>query len=197
MDKTNLEALLGRPLTSKEDTNLDLYIDIAKESLENLLCISLNHEEDESDTQTYEIRCGYRTVFTDIFTEINTVKVDGVELQADEYHVAQWDKRSGTWFNSIVFEELQTAELVEIDAAWGFTTMPSDLQMLWAQLFAVVSKKYTTGSVKSKKVEDFSITYGDLTDDQVFMQANDRTIRKYRVCDMGQIRHGRVRHGHI
>lgn len=193
MSQSELEALLGRSLTPTEITNFDTYLEIAKENLEELLCISLDYQdtsgEPEKTTQTFDIRDGYRTVFTGIFTELTEVKVDGTVIE--DYHVAFWDKRSNPYYNSIVLDDCDGKE-VEITGYWGFDSLPSDLQLLWAQAFANVSKKYVAGggNVKSKQVEDFRITYGDLTDDEAFTSANARTIRKYSLCNIGYIRHG-------
>jgi hypothetical protein len=196
MEDDKLVALLGRPLSPTEQTNKDLYLDIAKEQLENLLCISLDVNPEgsgdaEADTRTFEIREGYSTVFTGIFTSLTEVKVD--DVATTDYYNAYWDKRSNSYYNSIVLDECGGSE-VEITGIWGFNEVPNDLQMLWAQLFANVSKKYAAGSgnIKSKKVEDFSITYGDLSDDEVFMKDNALTIRKYSLCTIGYVRHGKT-----
>lgn len=192
MTQVELEALLGRPLTSTEVTNLDLYLDIAKESLEELLCISLDVNPDGSgdpaeETLTFDIREGYSTVFTDIFTEVTEVKVD--DVATTDFYPAFWDKRSNPYYNSIVMNERGGIEL-SITGCWGFSELPNDLQRLWAQAFAVASKKRGVSSVKSKKVEDFSIVYGELSDDEQFQKDNAATIRKYRMCDIGYVRHG-------
>jgi hypothetical protein len=193
MKQTELEALLGRPLTPTEASNRKLYLEIAKESLEQLLCISLCDDEDE--TRTFDIREGYSTVFTDIFTELTAVQFDGVATT--DYYPAFWDKRNNPYYNSIVLDDCG-GSTISITGAWGFSEIPSDLKLLWAQLFANVSKKYTAGggNIKSKRVEDFSITYGDLTDDEVFLSANARTIQKYSMCNTGYIRHGKTCKAH-
>lgn len=200
MDESDLVALLGRPLTPKENTNINLYLDIAKESLEELLCISLDTNPNgsgnaETETRTFDVREGYSTVFTGIFTQLSEVKVDG--KTTTDYYPAFWDKRSGAYYNSIVLGNKDAKE-VEITGLWGFSSIPSDLKLLWAQLFANTSKKYTAGSanVKSKKVEDFSISYGDLTDDEAFLAANNRTIQKYSMCNIGNVQHGDVCNAH-
>lgn len=194
MTKEQLAALLGRPLTPNENTNFDLYLDIAKESLEELLCISLDVNPDtsgdpEEDVQTFDVREGYSTVFTGIFTEVSEVKVDG-KVTTDYYPVF-WEKRSNPYYNSIVLD-CRAARSVEITGHWGFDTLPGDLQLLWAQLFANVSKKYKVGAgnIKSKQTEDFRISYGDLTDDEVFLKDNRRTIKKYSMCNIGYVLHG-------
>lgn len=196
MNEAQVAALLGRPLTTTENTNFDLYLEIAKESLEELLCISLDVNPDgsgapELETQTFDVREGYSTVFTGIFTSLTEVKVDGTVTT--DYYPAFWDKRNNSYYNSIVLDDCDVAE-VEITGYWGFDQTPADLQLLWAQLFANVSKKYSAGggNVKRKDVRNFSITYGDLTDDEAFTSANARTINKYSLCNVGYVLHGDV-----
>lgn len=190
MNQDQIEALLGRSLSSTEATNRKLYLDIAKDSLEELLCIQLDCQNVE-EARVFNVRDGYSTVFTDIFTEATEVKVDGVATT--DYYSAFWDKRNGSYFNSIVLDE-SCGSSIEVTATWGFDETPNDLKLLWAELFANVAKKYSVGSanVKSKQVEDFRVSYGDLTDDDAFLNANRRTISKYRMCDIGFVLHGDV-----
>lgn len=190
MTQEDIQALLGRSLTSTEAANRKLYLDIARESLEELLCMQISCEN-TLEARTFDIREGYSTVFTDIFTEVDEVKVDGTVTTY--YHPAFWDKRNNAFYNSIVMDE-KFGSTVEITATWGFDSVPNDIKQLWAQLFANVSKKYKAGAanVKSKQVEDFRVTYGDLTDDELFISANTRTIQKYKMCDIGFVLHGDV-----
>jgi hypothetical protein len=188
MKQSKLEALLGRSLIAREVTNLTLYLDISKEAIQELLCMYIECGGYQ-EARTYEPREGYSTVFTDIFTNIEEVKVDDVAVTG--YHEAFFDKRNGDFYNSIVFtESLDGTETIEITADWGFNKIPDDLARLWAQMFAIVSKKRATGSVKSKQVEDFRITYGDLSDEELFEKDNHLTIKKYKMCDIGYVKHG-------
>lgn len=193
MTQDELPALLGRSLTSTEVANRELYLNIAKESLEELLCLQIDCQNVEEE-RVFDVRDGYSTVFTNIFTEIQEVKVDGVATT--DYYPAFWDKRNSPYYNSIVFGSPHgsTVEVIQVTATWGFDETPNDLNQLWAQLFANVAVKYKAGkaNVKSKQVEDFRITYGGLTDDEAFLNANSRTIQKYRMCDMGFVLHGDV-----
>lgn len=193
MDKAQVAALLGRPLTTVENTNFNLYLEIAQESLEELLCIKLCDEGDE--TRTFDVREGYSTVFTGIFTELTEVKVDGT-VTTDYYH-AFWDKRSNAYYNSIVLDDCNVSE-VEITGSWGFDSTPADLQLLWAQMFANVSKKYKAGggNVKRKDVRNFSVWLGDLSDDETFINGNKRAIQKYSLCNVGYVLHGRTCSAH-
>lgn len=195
MTKEEISALLGRPLTSIENTNFDTYLEIAKENLGELLCISLDVNPDgsgdaEESAQTFDVREGYSTVFTGIFTELMEVKLDGNVIT--DYYTAFWDKRSNAYYNSIVLNA--SGNTVEITGYWGFDEIPSDLRLLWAQAFANVSKKYVAGggNVKRKDVRNFNITYGDLTVDEVFVNENRRTIGKYSLCNVGYVLHGKV-----
>lgn len=189
MDQSKLESYLGRPLKPVEVTNLKLYLKIARESLDDLLCLSLC---DTDDPKVYESRDGYSTVFTDIFTEIDEIKVDGTGIDATIYSPRQWDKRNGSWFNSIVFDEKMTGKDVTVSALWGFSTMPTDLQALLAGLFDLITRKNKVdGTLKSKKVEDFQVTFDTEADvTQEFEDKHRRTIQKYSLCNVGSIRHG-------
>jgi len=190
MEQAKLEALLGRTLTAREVTNRKLYLNIAKQNLQDLLCIQMACGNSMS-AKTFSAREGYSTVFLDTFTEVAEVKVDGEVVT--NYHLAFFDNRNSSFYNAIVFDTAFRSEmLIEVTASWGFETLPNDLSQLWAQMFAITSKKYSTGSVKSKKVEDFSITYGEATDEQVFADQNALTIRKYSLCSVGYVLHGDV-----
>jgi len=196
MTQAQLEALLGRTLTAREVANLDLYLDIAMENLEELLCMPLEEQnnsgdEPEFEERAYTTRIGYRTLFMDMFTEVESVTVDGNETTA--YTPYFWNTPNKGFFNSLVFDEPFNREVtVVVNAAWGFLELPDDIQLLLAQLFAITSKKYSTGSVKSKRVRNFQVTFGDATDEQVFADTNALTIRKYSLCNVGYVLHGDV-----
>lgn len=195
MKSERVSALLGRPLTSTESSNFDLYLKIANQSLEDMLCTSLC---DQDDPKIYDIRIGYSTVFTDIFTDVDEVKVDGEVIPSDEYSIRQWDKRNGSWYNSIVFDKRFTKydEEVEVSATWGFETLPRDLQAVLAGLFDLVTKKSKLDAlIAEKRVEDFSIRFRPEADlDIEFYRKYARTISKYAQCDIPYIRHGTIRH---
>lgn len=188
-----LEKLLGRSLTPVEVTNLELYLEIAEERLEQLICSRVNLIAEE---RTYDGRAGYSTVFTELFTSVTSVEVDGKALEASEYSIRQWDNRNGYWFNSIVLQHrLRKEAEVVVNGSWGFnsTTMPTDLQLLFAKLFALVSSMNKgNGNVKSKKVEDFTIAFNDNSVYDQFLIDNSTTIRKYSVCNVGYVRSGRT-----
>ena len=124
ISKTEMAALLGRPLSTIEDTNYDLYLSIAILRLNDLLCIDLNN-------------------------------------------------------------------MAEI---------PADLKLLIARCFDAIHEEQKISSsngVKSKKVEDFSITYNDVVDTPMvaFVKANSAALDKYGMCQ-GPIRSGKVCCGH-
>lgn len=182
MKQSDLEALLGRPLTPGELANRELYLQIARESLEELLCINLC--DNDTGTRVFDIREGYRTVFTDVFTELSKVEVDGQEVT--DYTPAFWDRRTNAFYNSIVLDEPKGTK-VALTGFWGFNKTPADLKRLWAIAFSDTAQKYTSGEagVKSKRVEDFDITYGNLSDDDMFIRNNARVISKYQMCNAG------------
>ncbi len=192
MNQTQMVAMLQRPLTSYEVTNFKSYLKIARESLDVLLCTNLC---DDTETRLYEAREGYTTVFTDIFTDIDSVSLNGETVEASDYSIRQWDRRNASWYNSIVFDrKLERGDEIEVTASWGFSTMPSDLQLVLAQLFGLITKKNKfDSSVSSKQVEDFRVTINvdaDL-DDEFYKQYN-KTLAKYSLCSVGNIRHGEV-----
>lgn len=194
MKKPEMIALLGRPLTSVEDTNFETYLNIATQQLEELLCITLCCDD---GTRVYDANEGYRTVFADIFTEVTEVKVDGDVIDPEDYSVRQWDKRNARWYNSLVFaNKFRRDTEVEITAEWGFSPMPSDLKSLLAGLFGLVSKKNSASLVSSKQVEDFRVSIRtDVTALNQLLTDNESTVKKYGMCDIRTIRSGKVYHG--
>lgn len=159
----------------------------AKQFLESLLCLDFSQDSGE---RTFTAREGMRTVFTGIFSNVRSVTVNG---QAVDYYPAFFDKRNGDYFNSIVLTKPVCGEVV-IDADWGFNELPADLKKLLANADAVTSQAYSVKEVKSKRVEDFQITYSDLSDDEVFLKQNAVTIAKYSMCDVPYILHGETCH---
>lgn len=195
LDKTQMAALLGRSLTSVEDSNFDKYLDIATEHLEELTCseIAKVAEDAEPSERTFGTRDGYRTVWVDPFSSLTSVKIDGEVVDVNAYTKKQNDNFNGSWFNIIEFSRRRSGENITVEATWGFATVPADLEMLLAQLFNQVSvDQKTDGQVKSKKIEDFSVTYKDSVTLQEVLSGNAATIQKYSQCNQGVIRHGRV-----
>ena len=189
LTKDEIAKLLNRSLTESENTNFSLYLKIATKRLEQLLCMKLNNE---TEARSFFIREGYRTIFTDVFTGDVTVSVDGVEQEASTYSVRQFDNLNGDWFNSIVFKQHlpRTAEMITVTADWGFTCLPSDLKLLLARLFEF-STDNTDDRVKSKKIEDYSVTYSDKTAYDQLIESNSAIIDAYSVC-VRSIRNGNV-----
>jgi len=157
----------------------------ARMMVEELLCLDLASEVAE---RTFDAREGYRTVFTGIFSDVSSVTVDGVAVT--DYYPAFFDKRNGKFYNSIVFKEEVCGEVI-VDADWGFDDcLPADLQALVDKAVLVVSKTVSLTDVKRKRTEDFDITYGDLSEDEVFVKQNSLVISKYSMCDTGYIVNG-------
>lgn len=180
MTKEQIIALLGgSPLTPSQDTNFKTYLSVAYDKIEELLCTPV--KQDVSATRYYTPRGGFRTVYTDLFTEIEQVKVNDVVLL--NFYPALNGDRNAKVFNSIVLPQRLSSCDIEITADWGFDCPPKDLQQVIAQLFSLASQKFTASQdVKSKKVEDFSITFGDKTKLQKIIDDNSSTIDKYSQC---------------
>lgn len=194
MNQAQLESLLGRPLTPVEVENRSLYLDIARETLETMICSRLDQV---TETRTFDTREGFRTVFIGYFTDISKVTYKGEELT--DFSKRMWDERNSDFFNSIVFDGQLNGAEIEIEADWGFDCLPKDLLQLQAKLFAQVSAKNTNNSnISSKKVEDFSITFrNDLTLDEQFAQDNASVIGKYSLCSTGNVKSGALYCGRV
>ena len=191
MDKTTIAKLLGRPLTSSEDSNFEQYINYTISTLENLLCWSpINAEA----TATYESRDGYRTLWTDPFTSITDLKVDGTAVTG--YQLAFNGNFNYHFYNSVVFQTPLNGQTVELTGTWGFEELPADLGSLVAEIFKMhgrVNSANLSGNVKSKSVEDFSITYGDGSEMDALASKNSSVIAKYSNCQSAlEVQHGDV-----
>lgn len=200
MTKEEMIALLGRPLTPVEDTNFTKYLNISIEALEELICTLIDGEE---ETRIFDLREGYSTAFLDIFHTVSEVKIDDVVKDPSEYSLRQWDRRSGSWYNSLVFEDTFKSynKEIEVTAEWGFEAtsgdesgLPLDLQSVLAGLFAQITKKNKYDpTVQSKQVEDFRITFKTDADlDEEFYNKYSKTLSKYSLCDIPYLKHGKV-----
>ncbi len=200
LDAQQIESILGRSLTATELANYDLYLNIAVERIEELLCTRIELPADDSgvlvaEARLYAVRPGYTTVYTDVFTGTPTVTVGDVTKEASTYQVRQFDNRNGTWFNSIVFDDELDSDIEEItvSALWGFTQVPYDLQVLIAKAFDLLRVEHSSDDrVKSKKIEDFSVTYKDSASFDQFVESNRAVINKYSLCSYGEVAHGSV-----
>ena len=188
MTKEQVSALLGRPLTSIEDANFDLYIEIATQALEELICSSTKCQY---DTRVFNVRDNYSTVWTDIFTGISEVKLNGTVLDEKDYSPRQGDKRNAKWYNSIVLNSRCHSGELEVSGTFGLK-LPSDLQLVLAGLFGLITKKNKfDATVTSKKVRNFSYTIDTSADlDAEFTKLYSKTLAKYSVCDKTYILHG-------
>lgn len=197
MNQAQLEALLGRPLTPTEVENLDLYIDIAYESLDELLCTTI---DDIAEIRKFYTRAGYSTAFIGLFRSVSKVELNGTELSTDKYTLMQWDKFNGSWYNSLVFtDKFNKDDFIEVTAEWGFSTdptfdVPSDLQLVLANLFSYITKKNKQDTtVENKKVEDFSVSFNvDADLDDEFYNKFSKTIAKYGRCNIPNVQSGAV-----
>lgn len=197
MDKTEIAALLGRALTPTEDTNFDLYLNIANENLKTLLCTPV---DEVSESRTFLTRDDYKTAFIDIFWQVDEVTLDGTTVDASDYSLRQWDDLNGSWYNSIVFDEYLCGKELVVTADWGFppssdaSNFPLDLQQVLAGLFGLISKKNKfDGTIASKQVEDFRISFNADKDlDQEFYQLYGSTISKYSLCSIPNFKQGKT-----
>ena len=203
LTQSEVEAYLGRSLTSLEKTNFNNNYDTAQEILESILCISLDtHGSGQNSGQVasriFDARDGYSTVFTGIFRSLQSVKVNGETVT--DYTAKFWDNRNTTSYNSIVFDKpLRHNDTVEVEARWGFHKLPNDLGWLLASVMDSISKQNKLDrTVAQKEVEDFSIQYNVSTiafKDTIISNLKrdfEDTITKYGMCHIGEFRSGRV-----
>lgn len=190
LSKEQIEKLLGRTLNATESSNFSLYLDIAVEKANELLCLNLCGDGGE---RSYALRPGYSDLYIDPFYSLKTVVINGVETE--NHTVKQNDSLNGKWFNIIEFDSPMCEGTATVNASWGFNgCMPLDLQLLVARLFDMNSSEQKFDlTVKSKKIEDFSITYADNSKYDAFLMENQETISKYSQCNVNQIRNGRIR----
>lgn len=186
MTKKEIEKLLGRSLTTYEDSNFNLFVKNTIATLGNLLCWSTNF----SEARKYKARDNYRTVWLEPFTDITEVKVGGA-VRTD-YTPAFNGNYNSTLYNSIEFSEELHGETVEVTGAFDLDCIPGDLSMLIADIFKMVvrTSKNNSGNVKDKRIEDYSVTYSG-TEYSALADKNKQTIAKYSNCN-GEVQNGRV-----
>ena len=187
MKQSALEMYLGRSLTASETTGLKTYLKIARQEMDTLLCYFGGDDE----IRDFDPRCGYRSLFTEPFTEVTSVTIDG-EVRTD-YTVKQWNSRRGAWFNVIEFDEPMADKTITVEAVWGFNNcMPAELELLLARLFNLAANgSKVDGRVQSKRLDrSYSVTYRDRTAYQQLVDDHSTTIQKYSLCNVGEIRHG-------
>lgn len=190
LTKTQVEGWLGRSLTDTENAGFDKYLALAVDKFEQLTCSTLKRI---TETRIFDSRDGMRSLFVGLFTTLSEVKVDGVIVT--NFSPAQGDKRGSlTWYNAVLSDNKMVAgQNIAITANWGFETLPDDVAMTLAQLFALVSSDSEEYRIKSKKIEDFSISYADTeTAFNAFISDFGGILNKYSVCGVGEVRHGRV-----
>lgn len=193
LTQDELVQLLGRPLTTTEVSGLSSYLEIVSELMADLLCSDLSCGN--TAVRKFNSRDGYKSLPIGIVSSVNSVTVDSETVDQADYSLMQNDRYEGGWFNILVFNDPMCAgKVYSVDADWGFDDcMPSDLKLLFARAFAMVSKGHNTDSrLQSKRIEDTAFTYRDVSLDQQFTNDNSRTIRKYSTCGWSEVRSGRV-----
>lgn len=191
MTADQISVLLGRPLTSTETSNFNTYYSLAKARVSDLICSDIS--PDIEDARTFKLRDGYRTLNTPIFDEIQSVTVDGNEIDDTQYKVKQGSSFNGTWFNSIVFNDITCGEVV-VTADWGFSSIPLDLQKVIAEQFGILSTTIDSDQISRKQVEDFSIQFNGTKSD-AFVKKYQPTIAKYSSCTESNVQSGKVYYG--
>lgn len=185
MTQDKIAALLGRPLSSVEVANFSTYLDVAQSRVSDMICVDICQKV---DTKRFPARLGYKTLNVPIFTEIDSVTLDGTATT--KYSVRQGSNMNGDWYNSLVFDVPLHSQVIEIKADWGFSQMPVDVQVMIAELFGMVTDSLDDDLVQSKQVEDFRLTLKDKTKTEAFAQKYAATIAKYSACVQGEVQSG-------
>ncbi len=200
MDINSITAYLGRPLTEYETMNFDSLMNQAVARLEDLLGTPLVQVKGE---RVFAVRQGFCTIWTDIFTEVKSVNMNGEALSENYFASARNDARGMLdWFNSIILSAKPSErELdVTIDATWGFDlksaeALPEDLKTLIAARFNAMSQdKKFDPTIASEQIEDYRVSYATAcTPFDAFVASNTLTIQKYSQTKHGGLRNGTVR----
>lgn len=195
MTQDKIAALLGRPLSSAEQSNFSTLLELAQSRVSDMFCVDICQKV---ETRRFPVRLGYKTLNVPIFTEIDSVTLDGVTVT--DFEVRQNSKTYGDWYNSIVFTKpffqktVLTQPVVEIKADWGFATIPADVQLLIAEVFGILTDPLESDLIKLKQVEDFRLTLNDKTKQQAFAERYAGIIAKYSGCVTSSIESGSTNH---
>lgn len=155
ISSTNMSKLLGRPLTPAETSNYNTYITGAIQMLDTLLCTNIASTK---QTRVYRSKIDMSEVFIDPFTTITSVTINGTERT--DYTVKQNDNYTADWYNILEFNSTLKGEKVTVEAKWGFSGCPVDLEQLVAKLFVLSANPVKQNSdVKRKKIEDVEVEY--------------------------------------
>lgn len=161
-------------------------MDTAQSIIEQLTCLNLEVSKTPV-ARVYDVRDGFSTVFTDLFQDVTSV-TDGTNPVS--YTAMFWGNRNTKLKNSIVLDDCQYVKEVTVTATWK---IPDDLQAVIDNLDALLTATSgKTSRVKSKKVEDFSITMNDNTEIEQFILDNKAIIDKYSICGVGNVRNGSI-----
>lgn len=162
INQEKIEKLLGRSLTDSEKSGFSMFLAVSIAKLEQIIGSPL---QPVAEKRFSTARSGYRTVYTDIFRKLKSIKkADGTMVKA----VPSCNgKLSTSWFNQVILDKPMIncdcqATNLEIEADWGFEELPDDLALVLAMIFdniANSSRELAESKVESKRVEDFSVTF--------------------------------------
>jgi hypothetical protein len=192
MSQDKISALLGRPLSATETTNFSTYLSLAQGRVSDILCANICPQYEEA--KTFELRDGYRTLNLPIFTEIQSITIDGSTLDPSNYSVRQGLSFNGEWFNAVVFNNAYICTQVVVTADWGFNQIPNDVQLMVAEQFGLMSDSLDADNVTRKQVEDFSVQFNGTKTDS-FNAKYAPTINKYSCCVKGNVQSGNIYRG--
>lgn len=193
LSQADVEAILGRSLTNAEKSTLTTTTEQALQDAQDLLGIDWK----TLGERTYFGSEGYRTLFTDPYSILTSVTVNGATIT--DYRTAFDDWLNTPSFNSIIFAyPLEDNDEVVVAAEWGFgSELPYDIKRLAVALWqngTAPQTNPTSQKVKSKSNLDFSVTYDtSKTALETILVDYGNVIEKYSMRIRGDIGHGRIR----
>lgn len=197
ISKEDMAKLLGRPLTSAETTNYDLYIEIAQEQLEQLLGLKLTGTDNSE--RVYEARSGFHSLVIDPFSANNPTVTDGDGNAVTGFAVRLDDDYNAKWFNTIELVDRMKAGIYKVKAKWGYgSELPKGLQLLMAGMFDVTANGNPVASeakIKSETTLSHSVTFDTSSEAyQRFVDSYAALIAKYSQDRTAMVLSGKVRH---
>lgn len=195
--QTELEEILCRPLNSCESAAFELYLENAKETLESVLCGTLENTDCEIRYYDFE---NDKFIQTDVFTELCSLSIedcDTDEVIPLDCQVRQLTngKYNGKFYNNIEICEKESCgcpintcvcksscKRWKVEAKWGYGE-----DKFLKNLLLLMLKEEALGSdcnenVKSKSIEGYSVTYKTDAEKIRVLDRYSRQLQKYNVC---------------
>lgn len=168
MDITTYETLTGKQVSTTQEDYYEAIIAKTKSMLENILGYSLDAQS-QASTRLFQFNKNDKYTSIDPFETITSVKL--VNDDEDEYTFTTDDYRIHTQYgitktlqfcNSCYqnFCSCYNCTQLEVVAEWEWDTLPTDLQLLWADMTTYYADQ--KNNIKSETLGTHSYTKGNL-----------------------------------